>query len=59
MGFKLSLKDIGNFATGAIERDKQITKENLIIRAEELKANRDSMLIFSFCLFFLFLCLIY
>jgi hypothetical protein len=44
MGFKLSLKDIGNFATGAIERDKQITKENLAIRADELKANRDLMI---------------
>ena len=44
MGFKLSLKDIGNFATGAIERDKEITKENLAIRADELKANRDLMI---------------
>jgi len=40
----IKLKDFANFAEGAIERDKQITKENLIIRAEELKANRDSML---------------
>jgi len=44
MGFKLSLKDIGNFATGAIERDKEITKENLAIRADELKANRELMI---------------
>ncbi len=44
MGFKLTLKDIGNFATGAIERDKEITKENLAIRADELKANRDLMI---------------
>jgi len=36
--------DLANFATGAIERDKEITKENLAIRADELKANRDLML---------------
>jgi len=36
--------DLGNFATGAIQRDKEITKENLAIRADELKANRDLML---------------
>ena len=36
--------DLGNFATGAIERDKEITKENLAIRADELKANRDLMI---------------
>jgi hypothetical protein len=44
MGFKISLGDIGNFAKGAIERDKEITKENLAIRADELKANRDLMI---------------
>ena len=36
--------DLANFATGAIQRDKEITKENLAIRADELKANRDLML---------------
>jgi hypothetical protein len=36
--------DLGNFATGAIERDREITKENLAIRADELKANRDLMI---------------
>ncbi len=36
--------DLGNFATGMIERDKELTKENLAIRAEELKANRDLMI---------------
>ena len=36
--------DLGNFATGAIQRDKEITKENLAIRADELKANRDLMI---------------
>jgi hypothetical protein len=36
--------DLGNFATGAIERDREITKENLVIRADELKANRDLMI---------------
>ena len=33
------LTDLGNFATGAIERDKELTNEKLAIRAEELKAN--------------------
>ena len=37
----ISLRDLGNFATGAIERDRQITKEDLAIRADELTANRD------------------
>ena len=37
MGF---LTDIGNIAVGAIERDREITKEDLIIRAENLKANQ-------------------
>jgi hypothetical protein len=40
----ISLTDLGNFATGAIERDREITNENLKIRAEELQANRDLML---------------
>ena len=34
------LTDIGNVAVGAIERDRAITKEDLIIRAENLKANQ-------------------
>ena len=38
------LTDLGNFATGAIERDREITNENLKIRAEELQANRDLMI---------------
>ena len=42
MGF--NLWDIGSFATGAIERDSEVTKENLLIRAEELKAKRDSLI---------------
>jgi hypothetical protein len=37
---KISLKDIGNFAVGAIERDKELTKESLENRKEELKATR-------------------
>jgi hypothetical protein len=40
----ISLMDLGNFASGAIERDREITNENLKIRAEELQANRDLML---------------
>ena len=35
------LTDIGNVAVGAIERDREITKEDLIIRAENLKANQQ------------------
>ena len=35
------LTDIGNVAVGAIERDREITKEDLIIRAENLKANQN------------------
>ena len=34
------LTDIGNIAVGAIERDRELTKEDLIIRAENLKANQ-------------------
>jgi len=40
----ISLMDLGNFAAGAIERDREITNENLKIRAEELQANRDLMI---------------
>ena len=40
----ISLMDLGNFASGAIERDREITNENLKIRGEELRANRDLML---------------
>ena len=42
MGF--NLWDIGAVATGAIERDREVTKENLLIRADELKAKRDSLI---------------
>ena len=34
------LMDVGNIAVGAIDRDRQITKEDLAIRAENLQANR-------------------
>jgi len=34
------LTDVGNIAVGAIDRDRQITKEDLAIRAENLQANR-------------------
>ena len=34
------LTDVGNIAVGAIERDRELTKEDLIIRAENLKANQ-------------------
>lgn len=40
----ISLTDLGNFVTGAIERDREITKENLAIRADELAANRDFLI---------------
>jgi hypothetical protein len=36
----ISLRDFGNFAVGAIERDKEITKEDLAIRADELASNK-------------------
>ena len=42
MGF--NLWDIGAVATGAIDRDREVTKENLLIRADELKAKRDSLI---------------
>ena len=38
------LTDVGNFAVGAIERDREITKEDLIIRAENLKANQKILI---------------
>ena len=41
MGF---LTDLGNVATGAIERDREITKEDLAIRAENLQANRQILI---------------
>jgi len=40
----ITLKDIGNFAVGAIERDRELTRENLAIRADELAANRDFLI---------------
>ena len=42
MGF--SLTDLGNIAVGAIERDREITKEDLAIRAENLQANRNILI---------------
>ena len=41
MGF---LTDLGNVAVGAIERDREITKEDLAIRAENLQANRQILI---------------
>ena len=41
MGF---WNDVANFAVGAIEQDKANTKERFAIRAEELQANRASLL---------------
>ena len=41
MGF---LTDLGNVAVGAIERDREITKEDLSIRAENLQANRQILI---------------
>ena len=38
------LTDLSNVAVGAIERDRQITKEDLLIRAENLNANRDLLI---------------
>jgi acetyl-CoA carboxylase beta subunit len=42
MGF--SLTDLGNVAVGAIERDREITKEDLVIRAENLQANQKILI---------------
>ena len=33
--------DLGNVMVGAIERDREITKENLAIRGDELTAKRN------------------
>ena len=41
MGF---LTDLGNITVGAIERDREITKEDLAIRAENLQANRQILI---------------
>ena len=38
------LTDVGNIAVGAIERDREITKEDLAIRAENLQANRQILI---------------
>jgi len=40
----INLWDIGAFATGAIERDREHTAENLKIRGDELAAKRDSLI---------------
>jgi len=42
MGF--NWMDVANLAVGAIDRDREITKEDLAIRADELKAERDSLI---------------
>ncbi len=38
------LTDVGNIAVGAIERDREITKEDLAIRAENLQANKQILI---------------
>ena len=38
------LTDLSNVAVGAIERDRQITKEDLAIRADNLQANKDILI---------------
>ena len=40
----ISLKDLGNFAVGAIERDRELTKEDFEIRNANLAANRDMLI---------------
>ena len=40
----INLWDIGAFATGAIERDREHTAENLKIRGDELAAKRDYLI---------------
>ena len=40
----INLKDFADFAVGAIEQDKVNTKEKFAIRAEELQANRASLI---------------
>ena len=42
MGF--NWMDVANIAVGAIDRDREITKEDLAIRADNLKAERDSLI---------------
>ena len=42
MGF--NWMDVANVAVGAIDRDREITKEDLAIRADNLKAERDSLI---------------
>ena len=40
----ISLKDFGSFAVGAIKADEENTKKRFAIRAEELQANRASLI---------------
>ena len=40
----MTFDNLGAFATGMIERDRQLTKEDFTIRADELKAKRDSLI---------------
>lgn len=40
----INLKDFADFAVGAIEQDKKNTNEKFAIRAEELQANRASLI---------------
>ena len=41
----INLWDIGAVATGAIERDREHTAENLKIRADELSAKRNALIL--------------
>ena len=38
------LTDVGNVAVGMIERDREITKEDLVVRADNLKANQEILI---------------
>ena len=40
----ISLKDFASFAEGAIERDRELTKEDFEIRNANLAANRDMLI---------------
>ena len=40
----ISLKDFASFAEGAIERDRELTKEDFEIRNANLAANREMLI---------------
>lgn len=40
----ITFDNLGAFATGMIERDRELTKEDFTIHAEKLKAKRDSLI---------------